>query len=806
MNSNQTQKTPQMKTESTSKLTYLILIVMLVNSVPAEDREEKVFDLNPFEVNTTQDSGYLASNSNSAFRVNLPIKEIPLAIDVITRDFIDDLKPVNLEETMRYSVSFANANHDSMMAEGGNFRIRGLDASWPKRNGLRRYYVTEMTNVARVDLIKGAVSAIYGQAEPGGIVNYITKKPMPEPFFSLEASIGSWEFFRLQAAATGPLNKQGTLLYRIDSSYLDRKGYRDYDEEQREFVAPVLQFTPNRNIKITLDAEYTKRDWGPVAPNMIYNREQYEAFLALSPEEQRFKLLGVGAQRPNGTFDNTRPLEVVTIDGQFGPSLTSIVPDHIVPYEENVRGPDSRYESEAIVYTVEYLHELNDVFSLRVAGSYTDVTRGGIQGGNNMFLNAANGFSSTIRNETGNQVRFVQADFLTQLETGMGTHRLTLSADFTNDIFDSAETPFSNRGQLQQQYWYRPDIPGLWVESWALQGGGRTVRINPDYRLREDIPEGTELQYINDKDYLGASVAYSLTTLEERLHLLLGFRYDEYEEKNENFGSSAITVNTNEMDVETLMAGFNYALTDTWNLYANYSESFVPTGSAFRFLDENGEVQTRPGEPELGEGYEIGLKWESPERRFSGSLTWFDLTKTNVTQPRNVNDGNGNFVVISQLVDGQTSNGVEFNLTWTPSSQWQTVFGYAYIDARQQDVSFASFIPEVRAFAEAVRGVPENQMSLWTRYRFSPGSEGWTVGMGLNYFDERTGAFEAERDRILLDPYTRIDALVRYVHLFGDRRFSIDVNVENLLDETYFTVGPYIGDPINFRVTLRYAF
>ena len=50
--------------------------------------EESIVTLSEFRVDATKDVGYRATNATSGTRLNTPIKDIPMPINVVTKEFI----------------------------------------------------------------------------------------------------------------------------------------------------------------------------------------------------------------------------------------------------------------------------------------------------------------------------------------------------------------------------------------------------------------------------------------------------------------------------------------------------------------------------------------------------------------------------------------------------------------------------------------------------------------------------------------------------------------------------------------------
>jgi iron complex outermembrane receptor protein len=101
------------------------------------------------------------------------------------------------------------------------------------------------------------------------MINLITKRPQEQSYYSLNQQFGSFGQYQTLADATGALNKDGTLLYRINFEYLNRDSFRDFGFHERVFVAPSLTWKITAKTRVDLDFMYsketTREDYGLVA-------------------------------------------------------------------------------------------------------------------------------------------------------------------------------------------------------------------------------------------------------------------------------------------------------------------------------------------------------------------------------------------------------------------------------------------------------------------------------------------------------------------------------------------------------------
>ncbi len=143
------------------------------------------------------------------------------------------------------------------------FIVRGFDLGEIQyRNGVRLNNLNfDLANVQPVEVLKGPASGLYGRIEPGGLINVVTKRPQAQPYYALEQRFGSYDYYRTQVDATGPVTEDGTLLYGFDLSYLNSDSFRDFSSNERIFVAPALTWRPSEDTEFNLSMQYLDYDF-----------------------------------------------------------------------------------------------------------------------------------------------------------------------------------------------------------------------------------------------------------------------------------------------------------------------------------------------------------------------------------------------------------------------------------------------------------------------------------------------------------------------------------------------------------------
>ena len=203
--------------------------------------------------------GYDAPRAAAATRLNIPVIETPFSVQVVPLRVIEDQNALGLEE------AYANV---SGVVEAGNTLnaqteirpvIRGFEAAVPLRNGLRATTVgaVDLINIESVEVLKGPASILYGALEPGGVVNYTTKKPLMAPRYEFGQQFGSYGHSRTTLDATGPLDAQRTVAYRVNAAYQDSGSFRNALELDRLAFMPSVTFRPDDRNELFVDFSYS---------------------------------------------------------------------------------------------------------------------------------------------------------------------------------------------------------------------------------------------------------------------------------------------------------------------------------------------------------------------------------------------------------------------------------------------------------------------------------------------------------------------------------------------------------------------
>ncbi|MEH1889484.1 MAG: TonB-dependent siderophore receptor [Nostoc sp.] len=207
---------------------------------------------------TGEQDGYNVPDSSTATRTDTPLRDIPQSIQVIPQAVIKD------QQITRISDATRNVSGVSPLSGYGGFSddytIRGFTNSNLLRNGFTTSnFFTYGANVERVEVLKGPASVLYGQFEPGGVVNFVTKQPLSSPYYAADLTAGSFSFYRGTIDLSGPLTDDKKLLYRLNIAYENSGSFRDFYHQDIFSVSPVITYKPSENTTLNFEYEYGKR-------------------------------------------------------------------------------------------------------------------------------------------------------------------------------------------------------------------------------------------------------------------------------------------------------------------------------------------------------------------------------------------------------------------------------------------------------------------------------------------------------------------------------------------------------------------
>jgi iron complex outermembrane recepter protein len=229
---------------------------------PASGKTEETAEEEEIIATGEQETGYLAPNASTATKTDTALRDIPQSIQVVPKQVIEDQGATRASEILRNVSGVVSTTGPSGVGE--EFTIRGFSgnddvgAGNEYRNGFRALDLGSFnpSNIERVEVLKGPASVLYGQVEPGGVVNFVTKQPLERPYYFGELEIGSSSFYKPSIDISGPITKDKSLLYRLNVAYENSGSFVDFVDREIFQIAPSLTYKIGKNTKLNFSYEY----------------------------------------------------------------------------------------------------------------------------------------------------------------------------------------------------------------------------------------------------------------------------------------------------------------------------------------------------------------------------------------------------------------------------------------------------------------------------------------------------------------------------------------------------------------------
>lgn len=240
--------------------------------VPSESsvRKETPIHVPEIVVKEVLQRGYVADDTSSATKTDSPLVETPQSITVITRNRIVMQEADSMAEALRYTAGVQSETF-GFEPRFTWLRFRGFDSTTNglfkdglqlRNPGFAVSYNLEPYGAEQVDVLRGPASFLYGQGSPGGLLNYISKRPTQESFRELQFLAGSFDRYEGRFDFGGQVLDSDAFSFRLTGLFRESGTQIDHVSNDRVYIAPALTFRATPNTHITIFANFQKDELG----------------------------------------------------------------------------------------------------------------------------------------------------------------------------------------------------------------------------------------------------------------------------------------------------------------------------------------------------------------------------------------------------------------------------------------------------------------------------------------------------------------------------------------------------------------
>ena len=213
--------------------------------------------------------------TTNAGKIDIKPMDLPQSITVINKDVLQKQQVLQLSDALQnvtgvYVMGTTGGYQEEIAGRGYAFT-----SSNTFKNGVRfnNAAIPELSGVEKIEFLKGGSAILYGNVAAGGILNIVTKKPLFEQGGEVSFRAGSFGFYKPSVDIYGPVNKQKTVAFRINSSYQKAASFRDDVSSERYYINPSILAKLGSKTTLLLEADYLKDnrtpDFGIGAQNYV---------------------------------------------------------------------------------------------------------------------------------------------------------------------------------------------------------------------------------------------------------------------------------------------------------------------------------------------------------------------------------------------------------------------------------------------------------------------------------------------------------------------------------------------------------
>lgn len=689
----------------------------------------------------TPAEAYIIKRADSTTKTNIPIRELPVSIQVVPKQALVDQQVTNIKDGLSNVSDVVSNNLEGV---GAIFYIRGFQTNYIYRNGLALPQgeasptLIDTANVERVEVMKGPSSILFGRAEPGGIINIVTKQPLDQPLYKIEQQIGSYDHYRTQWDISQPVQDVPGLAFRFSGAYQTNGSFRQFQGGRRALIAPVIRYAPTASTELTIDTQFLtsriQNDIGQPYASLYWpllqplpNWRSYQEANDPKDVNDTYTLSYNFRQNLNEDWKITNRFaytEARWSSNQLagaGVDANLLTNNRIAQFQD-LKGYNYATNIDLTGKFDALLAKHNFLFGLDYLNSYFDYYYA--NGTDNYPINLYNPIYGTVP-------QFAFWDSI--LGTGFKQHTSNLSRQ-----------------------------KGMYVQDHATWD-----RLHLMVGVRYDIADTTR----------GSMVSIYNDTLDPAYILApskAGAIADRLAQPSANFTGWSPR------------AGVLFDVTPELGAYVSYSRSFGKPNNGF-------DTSGRPFPPEKGLQYEAGVKYQ-PLPGLLATLSVFQITKSNVTT---IAFGS---VQAQQFAGLQRSRGVELDVVGAITDRMSIIANYAYLNAKVIADSPMNWLNPygllpAEPFPDAVVGpeggfmgnhlpfAPRNTGKVFLTYDFTENQEGFRVGGGLTASTHWWGDIQ---NVIIMPGYARLDGFASYTAKIDDHKVTAQLNLNNINNVKYF--------------------
>ncbi|WP_323159009.1 TonB-dependent receptor [Pseudomonas viridiflava] len=210
-------------------------------------------------------AGYRSENVSSVGALGgMKLQDAPYSISVTPQALLKNIQATSLDDVIKHN-PFTQMYSPTSAGYASAVNIRGFSSAGSlniANDGLRftngadgSNYLEEME---QLEVITGLTGFLYGPASPGGLVNYVIKRPTYQRYNSVTLGNAGGDNYYLHGDFGGPIDSEGQFAYRLNVLTQDGETAVDLNKRRREMISLALDWNVSDDLLVQFDASHKK--------------------------------------------------------------------------------------------------------------------------------------------------------------------------------------------------------------------------------------------------------------------------------------------------------------------------------------------------------------------------------------------------------------------------------------------------------------------------------------------------------------------------------------------------------------------
>jgi len=730
------------------------------------DNQDETVKLKPFAVTAEKSTGYKVTSASTATRTNTAIIDIPQTVDIVTKEFWEDMGATSFDQSFKYVANVFVRNRHAGSGDGVN--LRGFETNGSiSVDGVRMgNSKRDLVGYERLEVVKGPPSAVQGRAGGTGLLNYILKKPETgvtngSAKYSLSFDEYDGMMNRVEFDANYSPQAFSNAAVRVAGAYQEGDDYIQYQKVKNYVLYPSFkwQITPKTDLILVNE----------LLDLNTPNREEGHGF-AVYPAKLR-KLI------PQFNTPND-PITALNL-----------------PYNFNIAGPGSQERAHVANSTLFFTHQFTDWLYFRQVGNirYYSSSSFTYTGEDNTRTTVNSQYTGSIGWRRGTTA---QGDLIAKY--GLGEWFSAMS--MVGYSYDDGASENSNYSGV-------PDAPFNTLSMAAIKAAG----FASSFYNGRTVSTLARTSYTESDSYsVGYFAQQDFGFFKDRLLFTGGLRsdHDVTETRNKLTGARTAGADTT---LNSYRYGATFKIRPQLAVYAVKSVQNDATRTIQRY---NGLLA---GDPRLLEFFtvspltelkEYGIKGEAFQGRLSFSLNYWEMVRTGsvvnvltngVSQGVNVTYGT------QTEIQGAQSKGWEFSAYGSITDRLSIIANYTDMTTSQaftgQQNTAGWNTTTNNPGSIPLRFAPDWNLNVFAKYSFRDAQDqGWEVKAGVAAIGPLYTQLTGYGLTKIPDAQQSYDAGVAYRW----KKYNFDLMVTNLTEEPFYITRDQAPRTYRFSVSAQF--